>query len=257
MKRFIYWFIVIIGTGFILITSYNIGEKLAEINNKNKRSTRKLTVTMEKTKSLIDNYKDILQYIKFDGLNDNFKMYVVFNELKSNEKPDSKYTCEDVFNTDEVVEQNYVCENLNEDGNISSYSYDLVNKYYKELYGVELNKVDYNGSKYFNEYFKYSSKVDSYIELINKYGDNTNKEVYNFYDILNKTYENGKLEVEVAYITYEKNNNMFEYEINGEKKSFNDISELDEIFKNNKELLPKLIFKYEKEEKNYILKEIK
>lgn len=258
MKRFVYWFIVIIGTGFILLTSYNIGEKLAVWHNSKNMPKRKITVTMEKTKNLINDYKDIFQYIKFDGLNDQLKLYVVFNKLQETEKPDSKYTCEDAFDKiNDIVETNFVCENLNQDGNISSYSYDIVNKYYNELYGENLNKIDYNGSKYFNEYFKYSNKLDVYIELLNKYGVITNKEVYNYYDVLNKTYDNGKLDVEIAYLTYEKNNNIFEYEINGEKKTFENESELEDIFKNNKDLLSKLTFKYEKVDKNYILKEIK
>jgi hypothetical protein len=152
---------------------------------------------------------------------------------------------------------NYECENINQDGNISSYSYDIVNKYYKELYGEDLSKIDYNGSKYFGEYFVYSSKLDIYVELFNTNSESNNKEIYNYYDVLNKTYNDGKLEVEIGYITYEKNNDIYEYELNNEKKTFNDISELEDIFKNNKDNLSKLTFNFEKVDKNYILRTIK
>ena len=257
MKRFIYWIIVILGTGFIFITSYRIGENLAIWHNSKNMPKRKITVTVEKTKNLIDNYKDILQYIKYDGLTEDLKLNVVFNQLESFEKPDSKYTCEDAFTSNEIKEDNYICDNINQDGNTTSYPYSIVNKYYKELYGKELNKVDYNGSKYFNEYFEYSSKLDIYVELLNKFGESNTKEVYNYYDIISKNYENNILDVEIAYITYEKIDNKFEYVLNGLNKPFDSEEQLDQIFSDNKEQLPRLKFKFKKVDNNFILEEIK
>lgn len=264
IPKILYWFIVIFGTGFIFFTSFTLGQRIAVLANpKTKSSSRKVTVPDEKVKSLIDEYKTMFQYIKSDGLTDNIKFSIVFNNLKKNEKPDYKYSCEDSFedainNEHRAKNSIYVCEN-NIDGYISSYDYEIVNKYYKSIFGEDetIEKKDYDGSEYFGEYFEYSTKVDSYVELLRKYIPFNYSNIYNYYEIESKKYENSRLEVEIAYLSYEykevDEKQIYTYEINGEKKNVESESDLSKVYNENKDNLPKLTFKFDKINNNFIL----
>lgn len=273
IPKLIYWVIVILGTSFIFFTSFTLGQKIAEWKNSDlKNNGRKMTISDDKVKILIDEYKAIFQHIKWEGLNENIKLNIVFNQLKSNEKPDSIYTCEEAFEDAKENEHRadnpiYVCDNTNVDGHVSSYKYDIVNQYYKKLYGEneKLEKKDYDGNNYYGEYFEYSKNLDIYVELLRKYGSFNALESYNYYEIENKKYEDGKLEVEIAYLPYTSSYNevdseskkVFTYEINGEKKTSENEDEIINIYKENKKRLPRLTFYFEKENNDFILKSIK
>ena len=259
--------ITVLSIAVIVLGGYLVYDKVIDKEEKNNNeiktpeSNESIDFDTVAAKKFIDELVDlkvfnIFNQLSENGLTEENKLLIAIHKTS----PQSIYTCSDAFdmNTSNNMEYRPTANDhwgCYSNQGISSYGYDLVNEQYKKLFGSsdDAKKVGI----YITTAYEYSSKIDSYVSLTPYFGPIINNSYY--YNIESAKITDNKLSIEISYLAYFPvsldSEDEFSYVLDGNTNTFN-IDEISTVFNNNKNSLPHLIFNYEKENENYVLKSV-
>lgn len=295
--------VVVIAIGVILVVVFSIGgyflgKKVAEKENEagsnitSNKEEKKLP-TKEEVEALIDKnyyydtlYNDIVNETK---ITDKIRLLVAIGKYdsylnsldeKQFEQQRKQMGASKIFKNDSniidsddylyKVKGTNIESSASEDDELIYYPYNIVNKYYKEIYNAEAPKMNIEYKKYLNYY--YSSKLDAYVFMGMATGTQTPYEA--IYMLKDFKVENNKLIASIYHVKYESEifvdetdkddefkyiyriDKKTEYEISVQKKD-EDIKKLkSDMLKNHVDKMNVYDFVFDINGDNYYLQEI-
>lgn len=295
--------VVVIAIGVILVVVFSIGgyffgkkvaekENEAESNITSNKEEKKLP-TKEEVEALIDKnyyydtlYNDIVNETK---ITDKIRLLVAIGKYdsylnsldeKQFEQQRKQMGASKIFKNDSniidsddylyKVKGTNIESSASEDDELIYYPYNIVNKYYKEIYNAEAPKMNIEYKKYLNYY--YSSKLDAYVFMGMATGTQTPYEA--IYMLKDFKVENNKLIASIYHVKYESEifvdetdkddefkyiyriDKKTEYEISVQKKD-EDIKKLkSDMLKNHVDKMNVYDFVFDINGDNYYLQEI-
>lgn len=249
--------------GYLVYDKVFVGDNLDIENNAEKEDVEEENEVFYNTlaKTLVDNIIELDVYNIFErlsksGLSDEIKLSMAISSLE----PVNSYTCLDAFDVNTGYVEYRPAKNnawgCGQNEKVDSFDYDLVNEEYKNLFGGSENALKISVLETW--VYDYSNKIDGYVRLTPRFGPIVNSLYY--YDIEDINITNEQLKIKISYLTYAPvlgSVDTFRYILNDISYTEKTKDEIKKAYYDNKNLLPRLIFNYEKDNGKYILKSVK